>query len=233
MTKDIVYHLDIKVYLLKTITYHDMQQQITYFIDQVLAKNDAFLTKHNLNCFKHYCFSGFKQVSTDGIYHEGTLNTFSFRCLDKEMADFMEKELPNFTSLTMKGIVCQKKIIKNCFIQKIYLLTPAIIKFEDGYWRKNHTLDEFQERIKINAIRKYKSFTNEEIEETFTFCRNLKLINRVPIKTRYKDINLLGDKFELEITEDENAQKLAYFLLGSGICELNARGFGFVNYKSI
>ena len=35
---------------------------------------------------------------------------------------------------------------------------------------------------------------------------------------------------ELEIAENDNAQKLAFLAIGSGLLEMNARGFGFVNY---
>ena len=35
---------------------------------------------------------------------------------------------------------------------------------------------------------------------------------------------------ELEIAENDNAQKLAFLAIGSGLLEMKARGFGFVNY---
>ena len=33
-----------------------------------------------------------------------------------------------------------------------------------------------------------------------------------------------------EIAENDNAQKLAMLAIGAGLLEMNARGFGFVNY---
>ncbi len=35
---------------------------------------------------------------------------------------------------------------------------------------------------------------------------------------------------ELEIAENETAQKLAWLAVGSGLGEVNSRGFGMVNY---
>ncbi|WP_279014987.1 hypothetical protein [Thomasclavelia cocleata] len=35
---------------------------------------------------------------------------------------------------------------------------------------------------------------------------------------------------ELEIAENDDAQKLAMLAIGAGLLEMNARGFGFVNY---
>ena len=233
MVQQTIYQIDVKVYLLKTITYHDMQQQITQYVDQVMAKKEELLTLHNKNCFKYYCFSGFKAIQREGIYQEGSLNSFSIRCLDKEFAEYLVYELANHTSLTMKGLSCQTKIVKTGLIQKLYLITPAVLKFEDGYWRKNHSLEEFQKRIISNTLRKYEEYTQEEIGQPVKLFTNFRLLNKVPIKTRYKNIHLLGDKFELIIAEDEVSQKLAQFLLGTGACELNSRGFGFLNYKSV
>lgn len=233
MAQQTIYQIDVKVYLLKTITYHDMQQQITQYVDQVMAKKEELLILHNTNCFKYYCFSGFKTIQKEGIYHEGSLNSFSVRCLDKKFAEYLVCELANHTSLTMKGLSCQTKIVKTGRIQKLYLITPAVLKFEDGYWRKNHSLEEFQKRIISNTLRKYEEYTQEEIEQPVKLFTNFRLLNKVPIKTRYKNIHLLGDKFELIIAEDEVSQKLAQFLLGTGACELNSRGFGFLNYKSV
>ena len=53
----------------------------------------------------------------------------------------------------------------------------------------------------------------------------------MPVKIPYKNIHLLGDKIDLEIANNEMAQKLAYFALGVGLGENNSRSCGFVNYK--
>ena len=41
----------------------------------------------------------------------------------------------------------------------------------------------------------------------------------------------IGDKLSLQIADDEKSQKLAYFILGVGLCELNSRGAGFCNFR--
>lgn len=53
------------------------------------------------------------------------------------------------------------------------------------------------------------------------------------MKFRYKGITLLGDKFDLKIADNKKAQELAYFLIGTGISEMNSRGAGYCNYKYI
>ena len=47
----------------------------------------------------------------------------------------------------------------------------------------------------------------------------------------YKCIRLLGDKLRLHIAENENAQKLANLAIGTGVAEMNSRGYGFCNYR--
>ena len=59
----------------------------------------------------------------------------------------------------------------------------------------------------------------------------IKINNRMPIKILYKNINLLGDKVSLKISNQQLAQDLAYFALGVGLGENNSRGCGFMNYK--
>ena len=35
----------------------------------------------------------------------------------------------------------------------------------------------------------------------------------------------------MHVADNEMAQKLAYLALGTGVLEMNSRGFGFVNYR--
>ena len=59
------------------------------------------------------------------------------------------------------------------------------------------------------------------------FIENIKKINRKPVKIPYKNINILGNKFEVQIKEDPMSQNLAYLILSTGILEKNSQGFGF------
>ena len=73
--------------------------------------------------------------------------------------------------------------------------------------------------------------SGEQIEEDFPLYTNITFLNRHPISCKYKRISLLGDKLSLQIADDEKSQKLAYFILGVGLCELNSRGAGFCNFR--
>lgn len=92
-------------------------------------------------------------------------------------------------------------------------------------------LDEYEGRLFANTVKKYNAFTGEQIEEDFPLYTNITFLNRHPISCRYKNISLLGDKLSLQVADDMKSQEIAYFILGTGLCELNSRGAGFCNFK--
>ena len=69
------------------------------------------------------------------------------------------------------------------------------------------------------------------LDEDFQLYTGLTFMNRKPVKVEYKGIHLLGDKVNLKISDDVRAQELAYVLLGTGIGTMNARGYGYCNYR--
>ena len=131
----------------------------------------------------------------------------------------------------MKGLTVENRIIPHKMISEIYTLSPVIMKSDEGYWRSYMSLDEYEERLFSNLVKKYNSFTGEQIEEDFPLYTNITFLNRHPISCKYKRISLLGDKLSLQIADDDKSQKLAYFILGVGLCELNSRGAGFCNFR--
>ncbi len=127
-------------------------------------------------------------------------------------------------------------------IKKIYSVTPAVCKFEDGYWKNSHTIEDVIKRIEQNA-RKKLAMTNEEVPQDIDFIINTRKLNDYPIIKEFNSkpncniknqkIKLLCDKFEFEISPNENSQKLAKAIVGAGLLEMNARGFGYVNVKTL
>lgn len=115
----------------------------------------------------------------------------------------------------------------------MFALSPVIIKSDEGYWRSHMSLDEYEKRLFANTVKKYNSFTGEQIEEDFPLYTNITFLNKHPIVCGYKNISLLGDKLRLQIADDEKSQELAYFILGTGLGEANSRGAGFCNFRWI
>ena len=86
-------------------------------------------------------------------------------------------------------------------------------------------MDLVKNRILANIQKKYKNIYNTQVD--IDFIKAIKKINRQPIKIPYKNINMLGNKFEIEVKDDPMSQSLAYLAISVGILEKNSIGFGF------
>ncbi|MFI3211181.1 MAG: CRISPR-associated endoribonuclease Cas6, partial [Peptostreptococcaceae bacterium] len=109
-------------------------------------------------------------------------------------------------------------------------ITPVVLKFDEGFWRTHTSIKEVKRRLKENLIKKYNSYYETKIEEDFELFESIVIKNNKPIKANYKEIGLLGDKFEIVVSKDELSQKLINFAIATGLGEMNSRGLGFINY---
>lgn len=226
-----VYEIKLKVFILKDVLINEMQSVISSFIDTSLAKDKELLKMHNENKFKEYCFDGFYPVEKDKVYKSGKIYTLTLRTINKNIAEFFNNKLVNEYTNYIKGLTSEIRILPKKHIDKIYSLTPAILKNDEGYWKNVISLNDFERRLKENLIKKYNSTQKQKIHEDFEFYTTLEFKNKRPISNEYKGIKLLGDKISLNICENRTAQDLAYMCLGIGLLEMNARGYGFCNYR--
>jgi len=226
-----VYEITLKVYLLRSINVEEAQQKIAELIDKSLGKNSGFLDLHNKNIFKNYCFNSFYPVDKSGIYKADNIYTVKLRTISKELGQYLNNVLANEYTDCIKGLVTDIRIIPKKHIEKIYSITPLILKNNDGYWKNFLSFEEFEKRIKENLIKKYNLINNEKLDENFDLYTFIEIKNKKPIATSYKGKRILGDKINIVISDDIRAQKLAYMALGTGIGEMNARGQGFVNFR--
>lgn len=228
-----VYELTLKVFLLKNIDSTEALEEISELIDKSLAKDKKFLKFHNDNMFKNYTLNAFFPVEKLKTYKEGNIYSIKIRTIDEKLVEFLKTNLVNEYTDSIKALTQQCKIISKRHIERIYSVTPIIIKTDNGYWKGNLSLDEFERRIKENLIKKHNSFSNEKLDEDFELFYVLKFDNQKPISCKYKNIHVLGDKVTLAIAENKTAQSLAYMALGTGLGEMNSRGYGFINYRCI
>ena len=226
-----VFQIKLKVFILQDISIEDSQSTISSFIDSTLIKSQKLLEYHESNKFKGYCFDALYPLEEDKIYKRNNIYTITIRTIEKDLAEFFTNKLANEFNDKIKGLTSEIRILPKKHIEKLYSITPAIMKNEDGYWKNKIKIDEFERRLKENLIKKYNSAMDTKIEENFQLYTTIEFKNKKPISTNYKNIKLLGDKISLNIAENENAQKIAYMSLGTGIFEMNARGYGFVNYR--
>ncbi|OUP77387.1 CRISPR-associated endoribonuclease Cas6 [Erysipelatoclostridium sp. An173] len=226
-----IYELKIKIYLLKDIKVNETQNYLAYFIDSVLVKNKQYAQMHEQNTYKYYTFDSLYPLAKNGIYKADNIYVFRIRTIDYKLAEYFSNNLSNNRTNELQGLTTNIKILKQHLIKKIYTLTPVIIKTENGYWKNNLSLNDFEERLKTNLIKKYNNLFNCKLDEDFQFYNYLKFKNKVPVSRKYKNITLLGDMLELEIAENDIAQKLAWLAIGVSLGELSARGYGMVNYQ--
>ncbi|MFT4144352.1 MAG: CRISPR-associated endoribonuclease Cas6 [Mobilitalea sp.] len=227
-----VFELSVKVFLMENISATEMMGKIAVLIDQTLGKEEEYLRFHQENKYKSYSFDGFFKVEQEGIYRQGNIYTFRIRTVNDLLATYLEKELFIAYTSEIKVLTVTKRTITKKHIEKLFSLTPVVIKNDFGYWRGNMTIEDYERRIKDNIIKNYNTFYGKKIEEDFEMFNHLEFDNRKPIAVPFKNnITLLGDKITLYVSENEMAQELAYFALGVSLGEGGSRGFGFCGYK--
>jgi len=226
-----VYEINMSLYLLKDVEKEKCPTEISNFIDSEMAKDEELLKLHNENTYKLYNFNFFYPVEKDGVYKAGNIYSIQIRTIDLKLAEFFSNKLVNNFTESIKGLTATVKIIPQKYIDKIYSITPAILKSNEGYWRGKLSLSDFERRVKENLIKKYNLAMGIKIDEDFQLYTNIEFLNQKPVAMNYKGRRLLGDKVQLNISDDKAAQDLAYMALGVGLLEMNARGAGYVNFK--
>lgn len=229
-----IYEIKFKCYLLKDIYQEDSLEAISDIIDKTFLKTADMSKYHESNGFKEYCHDGFYPIEENKIYRSDNIYSFRIRTSSDKLMNHFTKFLTDEFSEKIKVLTYQKRSINTRLIEKIYSITPIVIKYEEGYWKNaGMTISDFEKRIKVNLIKKYNSFNDEKMSEDFDLFTNVRFDNRLPIGNKYKRITLLGDKVTLTVSENEEAQKLAYIALATGLGEMGSRGLGYVGYKFI
>ena len=226
-----VYEIKTKIFLMKDLLSEEAQIEICRIIDTTLSKDEKWLEFHKKNEFKNYCFDSLYPIPKDKIYKSNQIYTFTLRTINENLASYFNQFLANEYNSTIKCLTSEIRIIPKKFIEKIYSITPAIIKDGSGYWKHNLSLKDFERRLVENLIKKYNSINDTKIDEDFEFYTSLEFKNKKPVSVNYKNIKLLGDKISINISSNPVAQELAYLSLGTGVGEMNSRGLGYVNYR--
>ena len=242
-----VYEIGVNVQLKKNINLEDASTFLSRFIDMNFSKNEEMYSYHNEKIYKGYNFDSFHTIEENKIYCKGKKYNFRIRTIEEKIAKFLLENLFNFENEDFKTISLNIKILPKKMIEKIYTITPALMKNKEGYWRYFMNFEDFEKRLKINCLKKYIYFTNKGREELINseilkelglnkekdieLFSNIKFNNKLPVPIIYKGKKLVGDKLELEIANNERAQEIAYMLLGIGLLENCARGCGFLGYR--
>lgn len=227
-----VYEIKIKLLLKQNLKYEQLFEKINYFIDSSLLKNDVFTEYHISKEYKNYVHDLLYPVEKIGTYNLGNVYATRIRTIDKKIANYFLSYLAFYETKEFKGIGAEIRVLPKRNIQRLYSITPVLLKIPNkGYWRDYMSLEEFEKCLKENLVKKYNYFSNDKIDENFSLYNFIEFKNKVPIKMNYKNIYLLGDKITIEIAQNKYAQELAYLSLGVGLLHNNTRGAGFMGYQ--
>jgi len=223
------YNIKVAVLLKNDTQTFENYEKISKLISASMLKDQTLKQLHEENRYKNYVFCNLYPIEKDGIYKAGNIYTFQIRTIDFKLGLKIKQVLNNFQNEEFKVIVSDLESSTQRKINTLATLTPAIITSDKGDYLINNDMQLVKERILANAQKKYNQLYNEKID--MDFIKSIKQTNNKPIKIPYKNINILGYKFEIEVKDDPISQKLAYLILSVGLLEKNAEGFGFCKAK--
>lgn len=226
-----VFQIRVKLYLLKSMKQEETQEKLASFIDCALGQEETLLEMHKSKDYKSYCFDSLYPVEEDKEYKKDMIYTVTIRTIEPVLARFFTEQLVHYFNFDFKAIISECKVVQKKHIERVYSMTPCLIKDNRGYWKRYMNVYEFEERIRVNLIKKYNFYTNSKINEDFPLFTNFELKNKKPIATSFKGVDMLGDKIISVIADNEQAQEIIYMALATGILENNSRGFGFINFR--
>jgi CRISPR-associated endoribonuclease Cas6 len=223
------YNIKVAVLLKNDTQTFENYEKISKLISASMLKDQTLKQLHEENRYKNYVFCNLYPIEKDGIYKAGNIYTFQIRTIDFKLGLKIKQVLNNFQNEEFKVIVSDLETSTQRKINTLATLTPAIITSDKGDYLINNDMQLVKERILANAQKKYNQLYNEKID--MDFIKSIKQTNNKPIKIPYKNINILGYKFEIEVKDDPISQNLAYLILSVGLLEKNAEGFGFCKAK--
>ena len=219
------YNLKVIALLKQNLKNEETYEKISNLISYAMLKDKNLKEMHEKNTYKNYVFCSLYPVQKDGIYKQNNIYSFDLRGLEFSKIMKLKQVLANVENEYFKIIQINLQNHEQIEINKLVTLTPAIITTPKGDYDIKDDMNLVKNRILANIQKKYKNIYNTEIN--VDFIKEIKKTNRQPIKIPYKNINMLGNKFEIEVKEDPISQNLAYLALTVGVLEKNSLGFGF------
>ena len=228
----LVFELPLQICFLIPMPSENVSERIARLLDAALQRTESFWKEMSWRYpFRPYTFDQPYPLEAEHIYCVGKIYTVHIRTISQELAEFFSSVLPFCGSDCLQILGGELRLIPRCFLERVHTLTPVVVKTRHGYWRNQMQVDEYEERLKTNLIRKYNFFHQANLSDNFSLFRNIEFINRKPVRVLQNDIALLGDKVNLTAACNDMAQELLYMALGTGVGENNARGCGFLGYR--
>lgn len=223
------YHeLIVTLKMKQDITNDEMYSFLNNLINNAMLYDEKLREMHERNEYKFYTYSSLNPIEKDRIYKKDRVYIFNIRSINKIFLANLNRVLP-LTEENVKVIATQIKSYSQKFITKLTTLSPVVTTMKESkYWKKEDGLQELIARMCKNAVRKYNQYFNTQIPEETIFIQAITQTNLKPIKIPYKQGNLIGNKFVMEIKNDKLSQDLAFFMKATGALEKNTIGCGYL-----
>lgn len=231
--KENICYIEIKVicFLKQNITRKNANYVIGTSINQAMFLDENLKGLHKKSGFKFYSFDSFYPLSDkNGIYNKDSIYMFRLRSLDKSFSNTIANILKKFQNEYFSVIAVEKNIRAKKIIESLITLTPIIITEKGSRGIKNNIMESCTpDAILANLIKKYNSFYNKNISlEDVGDMFLLSQITSKPLGMNYKQIKLIGLKYNFNIAQNSLAQDLAFFAEAVGLGEkTSAIGAGF------
>ncbi len=220
-----MHNMKVVVTLKEDLKYENTYEAIANLISRAMFKDEKLKTFHEENKYKMYNFCSLYPFEKNAIYKKSKMYAFDIRYIDMDFG-IKIKQLLNLVNDSKFNVVATNiETHKLRKIKKLVSLTPAICTVSKNNYKIDGNINLIKNRLIAGAEKKYFCITGEKINGDF--IKSISQINIKPIKLPYKNTNLLGYKFDIEVKEDEVSQKLAQILYATGILEKNSLGFGF------
>lgn len=217
------YNLKIVALLKQNLDNFCAYEKISNLISLSMLKDNNLKQIHEQNTYKNYVFCNLYPIEKDSIYKKNNIYTFDLRGIEIEKILKLKQVMNNAENDYLKVIQIIFQTNQQREIKKLITLTPTIITTEKGDYDIKDNLEFVKKRILANTQKKYKNIFKDNVD--IDFIKDIKKTNVKPIKIPYKNINILGNKFEIFIKEDKMSQDLAFLILSIGCLEKNAIGF--------
>jgi CRISPR-associated endoribonuclease Cas6 len=221
------YELINSVVLKQDIPFAYSSSKISEYINKSMLRNNELKQIHKNNKVKLYNFSSFYPIEKNKIYTKGRVYIFRIRSIDQQFLTNLMTSMKTTSVDTLQIINSELVIRKQKPIKELVSITPVVITSEEGYKLPELNQLEFVEnRFKELLEKKYCTYFNKTLSVD-QLAINIQRMNHKPIKIPYKNINLLGYKFKLDIDLTDEAQTLATLALATGLGEKSSLGFGY------
>ena len=228
------YELKVKVKLKNNIKIEEAAYKIGVFINHSMLNNPLLKKLHEEKFYK-YVYDTFYPIERDKLYKKDKTYSFRLRSINLQLINKMAMAIYNHEYADIKAIDADLNMVEVKEIKELYTLKPVITTEDNGgpWINGKSSIETLINKLNGNLEKKLNQCSGtEEYRDTGMFIENIEITNRVPIKYKYKSVTLLGNKFRIQVKQDEKSQEKALIALALGLGEKGSSlGAGFCGYK--